>query len=177
LVWHCTSAKRAYGARASSPITAASASTSFVPHNFAISLALGALSLVQDEKVETLVRTLAEHLASWGVRPLLCVFDRPKTIALQWRKNGEGYGMESCICVRQLEMGVGVELCWPYQAPQNGVAERWVGSVRHDLLDHVIPLNERHLRRLLPSTSAITTTAEPIWAIQLRRLRAVRSAS
>jgi transposase InsO family protein len=32
---------------------------------------------------------------------------------------------------------------------QNGVAERWVGSVRRDLLDHVIPLNERHLLRLL----------------------------
>ena len=32
---------------------------------------------------------------------------------------------------------------------QNGVAERWVGSVRRDLLDHVILLNERHLRRLL----------------------------
>jgi hypothetical protein len=32
---------------------------------------------------------------------------------------------------------------------QNGVAERWVGSVRRDLLDHVIPLNARHLRRLL----------------------------
>ncbi|MGC2112813.1 MAG: integrase core domain-containing protein [Candidatus Korobacteraceae bacterium] len=32
---------------------------------------------------------------------------------------------------------------------QNGVAERWVGSVRRDLLDHVIVLNRRHLRRLL----------------------------
>jgi putative transposase len=31
---------------------------------------------------------------------------------------------------------------------QNGVAERWVGSVRRELLDHVIPLNESHLRRL-----------------------------
>ena len=28
---------------------------------------------------------------------------------------------------------------------QNGVAERWVGSCRRDLLDHVIILNERHL--------------------------------
>jgi putative transposase len=32
---------------------------------------------------------------------------------------------------------------------QNGIAERWVGSVRRDLLDHVIVLNQRHLRRLL----------------------------
>src|SRR3954465_15120555 len=32
---------------------------------------------------------------------------------------------------------------------QNGTAERWVGSVRRELLDHVIiPLNEWHLRRL-----------------------------
>ncbi len=32
---------------------------------------------------------------------------------------------------------------------QNGVAERWVGSCRRDLLDHVIVLNERHLKRLM----------------------------
>ena len=32
---------------------------------------------------------------------------------------------------------------------QNGVAERWVGACRRDLLDHVIVLNERHLKRLM----------------------------
>jgi transposase InsO family protein len=32
---------------------------------------------------------------------------------------------------------------------QNGVAERWIGSCRRDLLDHVIVLNERHLKRLM----------------------------
>ena len=34
---------------------------------------------------------------------------------------------------------------------QNGVAERWVGSCRRDLLDHVIILNEQHLKRLMSS--------------------------
>jgi transposase InsO family protein len=35
------------------------------------------------------------------------------------------------------------------QRPQNGVAERWVGRRRRDLLDHVIVLNLRHLKRLM----------------------------
>jgi len=36
------------------------------------------------------------------------------------------------------------------QAPrQNGIAERWVGSCRRQILDHVIALNEQHLRRLI----------------------------
>jgi hypothetical protein len=37
-----------------------------------------------------------------------------------------------------------------HQSPwQNGTAERWVGSARRELLDHVIVFNEQHLRRLL----------------------------
>jgi len=36
------------------------------------------------------------------------------------------------------------------QSPwQNGTAERWVGSCRREILDHVIALNEQHLRRLI----------------------------
>ena len=33
---------------------------------------------------------------------------------------------------------------WP-----NGIAERWVGNCRRELLDHVIIINEQHLYRLL----------------------------
>ena len=37
-----------------------------------------------------------------------------------------------------------------FESPwQNAVAERWVESCRRDLLDHVIAVNERHLKRLL----------------------------
>ena len=36
------------------------------------------------------------------------------------------------------------------QSPwQNGLAERWIRSCRRELLDHVIALNESHLRRLI----------------------------
>jgi putative transposase len=36
------------------------------------------------------------------------------------------------------------------QSPsQNGTAERWVGSCRREVLDHIIPLNEEHLRRVI----------------------------
>ena len=36
------------------------------------------------------------------------------------------------------------------QSPwQNGTAERWVGSCRREILDHVIVMNEAHLRRLM----------------------------
>jgi transposase len=46
------------------------------------------VSVVKDQTVESLVRNLAEHLDSWGGAPLMCVFDRPKTVALKWRRNG-----------------------------------------------------------------------------------------
>jgi putative transposase len=37
-----------------------------------------------------------------------------------------------------------------FQAPwQNGTAERWIGSCRREILNHVIALNEEHLRRLI----------------------------
>jgi transposase InsO family protein len=39
-----------------------------------------------------------------------------------------------------------------YRSPwQNGICERAVGIFKRDLIDHIIPFNERHLRRLLRS--------------------------
>ena len=39
-----------------------------------------------------------------------------------------------------------------YRCPwQNPIAERWIGSVRRELLDHVVVLNKRQLHRLLRS--------------------------
>src|SRR6266404_3832954 len=107
------------------------------------------VSLVPDEAVESLVRTLAEHLASWGGLPLRCVFDRPKTVALQWRKNGEVTEWNPVFAYATLEMGVGVELCWPYRAQQKGSVENLVGFVKSSFFKVRRFHDEEDLRRQL----------------------------
>jgi transposase InsO family protein len=57
------------------------------------------------------------------------------------------YGTELPAATRSLKINaVRTSFASPWQ---NAVAERWVGSCRSELLDHVIVLNERHLKRLL----------------------------
>jgi hypothetical protein len=57
------------------------------------------------------------------------------------------YGWGVPMAVRSLKMS---PVRTSFESPwQNGVAERWVGSCRRDLLDHIIVVNERHLKRLL----------------------------
>jgi len=57
------------------------------------------------------------------------------------------YGLEVPAAIRSMKIEcvqTSIESPW-----QNGIAERWVGSCRRELLDQVIPLNEQHLKRLL----------------------------
>ena len=57
------------------------------------------------------------------------------------------YGLEVPAAVRSMKID---PVQTSFQSPwQNGVAERWVESCRRDLLDHVIAVNRRHLKRLL----------------------------
>ena len=59
------------------------------------------------------------------------------------------YGIEVPEAVRSMNIHpVRTAVGCPWQ---NGVAERWVGSCRRELLDPVIALNESHLKRLLSS--------------------------
>jgi len=107
------------------------------------------VSLVPNETVEPLVRTLAGHLQDWGGRPLLCVFDRPKTIALKWKKNGEVTEWNPIFAEATLEIGIGVELCWPYQARQKGSVENLVGFVKSSFFKVRKFYDEEDLRRQL----------------------------
>src|ERR1022692_3790972 len=68
--------------------------------------------------------------------PRFLIFDRDSKFSL-----------EVAAAVRSLNVRpVRTSLESPWQ---NGVAERWIQSCRADILDHVIALNESHLKRLL----------------------------
>jgi transposase InsO family protein len=57
------------------------------------------------------------------------------------------YGLEVLASIRSMQIN---PVQTSFQSPwQNGIAERWVESCRQDLLDHVIALNESHLKRLI----------------------------
>jgi putative transposase len=57
------------------------------------------------------------------------------------------YGLEVPIAVKSMKI---TPVRTAFESPwQNGVAERWMESCRRDLLDHIIAVNERHLKRLL----------------------------
>ena len=119
------------------------------------------VSLVQDETVESLVRTLAEHLSGWGGIPLQCVFDRPKTIALKWRQNGEVTEWNPVFAYATLEMGIGVELCWPYRAQQKGRVENLVGFVKSSFFKVRRFLDEEDLRQQLREWHAEVNEQRP----------------
>ena len=90
--------------------------------------------------------TTAHPTSEWIVQqlrealPLPCpyryvIFDRDRKFGAEVRTFLKASGIKP--------VGMSVRSPW-----QNGVAERWVGSIRREMLDHVIPLNERHLMRL-----------------------------
>jgi integrase-like protein len=59
------------------------------------------------------------------------------------------YGSEVFAAIRSMNIkAVRTSVGCPWQ---NGMAERWVGSCRRELLDHVIAINESRLKRLLAS--------------------------
>jgi transposase len=88
------------------------------------------VSIVANEQVETLLRTLVEHFEAFGGIPLLAVFDRPKTVALHWAKDGAITEWNPTFAAVALDLGMGVEVCWPRRGNQKGSVENLVGWVK-----------------------------------------------
>ena len=87
--------------------------------------------------------------AQWTAQQVVeaCPFDLPGRFLI--RDNDKIYGRE----FRDRVNGLGLEqIRTAFRSPwQNGFAERWIASLRRDCLDHVIPINERQLRRVIRS--------------------------
>lgn len=88
------------------------------------------VTVVSNQQVETLARTLVDHFAALGGIPLLAVFDRPKTVALKWQKNGDVTEWNPVFAGVVLDLGLGIELCWPHAPQQKGAVENLVGWVK-----------------------------------------------
>ena len=74
--------------------------------------------------------------AAWGQQPWFLIRDRDRS-----------YGGDFIARARRL----GIEtILTPVRAPNaNAIAERVIGTLRRECLDHVIAVNEQHLRRVL----------------------------
>jgi transposase len=89
-----------------------------------------AVTLVANERVETIVRCLARDFVKFGGLPLMAVFDRPKTIVREAGKGREVKAFNDTFARAIVELGVGVEMCAPRSGNQKGSVERLVGWVK-----------------------------------------------
>lgn len=119
------------------------------------------VSLVPNEQVEALVRALVDHFAAWGGLPLLAVFDRPKTIALKWSKDGRVVEWNQVFANVAMDLGLGVELCWPHSPEQKGAVENLVGWVKGSFFKQRRFVDEEDLLRQLAEWHDEVNTKRP----------------
>ena len=108
-----------------------------------------AVTLVDNERVETIVRCLARDFVAFGGLPLMAVFDRPRTIV---KKAGKGRDVEefnATFAQAIIDIGVGVEMCAPRSGNQKGSVERLVGWVKSSFFKHRKFQDEADLRAQL----------------------------
>lgn len=136
------------------------------------------VSIVPNEQVETLVRVMVDHFAAIGGVPLLAVFDRPKTIANKWGRDGQVTEWNPTFAGVVLDLGLGVELCWPYSPEQKGSVENLVKWVKGSFFKPRRFLDEEDLQRQLREWHVEVNAQRPsraTGAIPEERMREERS--
>jgi transposase len=119
------------------------------------------VSLVPDEAVESLVRAMVDHYAAMGGIPLLAVFDRPKTIALSSGRDGQVTQWNPTFAGVALDLGLGIELCWPRSPQQKGSVENLVGWVKGSFFKQRRFLDEEDLLQQLREWHLQVNTQRP----------------
>lgn len=119
------------------------------------------VTLVENERSETLARTMVDHFAALGGIPLLAVFDRPKTVAIRWDKEGRVTEWNPIFAGVALDLGLGVELCWPHSPEQKGSVENLVGWVKGSFFKQRRFLDDEDLRQQLAEWHIEVNTKRP----------------
>jgi transposase len=119
------------------------------------------VTLVTDAQVEALVRALVDHLAAFGGIPLVAVFDRPKTVALKWGRDGVVTEWNPTFAAVALDLGIGVEVCWPYRPQEKGSVENLVGWVKGSFFKQRRFLDRADLDQQLREWLTETNTVRP----------------
>lgn len=119
------------------------------------------VTIVPDEGTETLVRTLVDHFAAIGGIPLLAVFDRPKTVALKWTRDGHVTDWNPLFAGVALDLGLGIEICWPSSPQQKGSVENLVGWVKGSFFKQRRFLDEADLLMQLAEWRTEVNTQRP----------------
>jgi len=120
-----------------------------------------AVSVVPNEQVEVLVRALVEHFDQIGGIPLLAVFDRPKTIALHWGRDGQVTEWNPTFAGVALDLGLGIELCWPHSPEQKGSVENLVKWVKGSFFKQRRFLDDEDLEQQLREWLVEVNTQRP----------------
>src|ERR1700724_1380344 len=95
------------------------------------------------------VNVTANPTAEWVARQITEAFPWDEAPHYLIRDRDRIYG--SVVTRRLRAMGIRDKPTAPASPWQNGVAERLIGSIRRECVDHIIVLGEMHLRRVLKS--------------------------
>jgi len=125
------------------------------------------VTIVPDECTETLVRTFVDHFAAIDGVPLLAVFDRPKTVALKWTRDGHVTEWNPLFAGVALDLSVGIEVCWPASPWQKGSIENLVGWVKGSFFKQRRFVDDEDLRQQLAEWRTEVNTQRPCRATKV----------
>jgi putative transposase len=135
----------------------------FVVHTLTFRLLFAFIVLRHDRRELVHVNVTDHPTAAWTARQLRDTFPYDSTPRSLLRDRDAIYGD---VFARALEaMRIREILIAPRAPWQNAFAERVIGSIRRECLDHFIVLNERHLRRLLRAYLVYYNTVRPHQAL------------
>jgi transposase InsO family protein len=125
---------------------------------------LFAFVVLRHDRRELLHVNVTDHpTAAWAARQIVAALPGAPAPAYLLRDRDSVYGEEFQRCLA--ELGIRQILIAPRAPWQNPFAERVIGSIRRECLDHVVVLGERHLRRRLRAYQRYYNTARPHQAL------------